>query len=152
MNVGDIAPNFKLKDETGKEFELYDNLNQKILIAFYPKDDTPVCSNQLADYNDNLDEFIRNGIKVVGISADSVQSHSNFCNKLNLKFPLLADEKKLVSKQYDALNFLKMNKRQLVLIAQNKKVVWIDSTIAVNYLKTEEIIEKLRSIDSKEMT
>ena len=56
-------------------------LIKQILLVFYPKDDTPVCSTQLAEYNDNLDEFIKNGIKVVGINADTVQSHLDFCTK-----------------------------------------------------------------------
>ncbi len=88
MKTGDIAPNFILKDETGKDFELYKNLDKQILLVFYPKDDTPVCSTQLAEYNDNLDEFIKNEIKVIGINADSVQSHLDFCTKLKIKFPL----------------------------------------------------------------
>ena len=61
-------------------------LDKKVLLVFYPKDDTPVCSSQLTEYNENYDEFILNGIKVVGINADTIQSHANFCTKLNLKF------------------------------------------------------------------
>ncbi len=61
-------------------------------------------------------------LRVVGISTDSVKSHSNFCNKLKLNFPLLADEDKTVSKQFDAINFLGMNKRLLVLIGTDRKV------------------------------
>ena len=124
MKVGDIAPNFILKDETGKDFELYENLNTQILLVFYPKDDTPVCSNQLAEYNDNLAEFIRNKIKVVGINAGTVQSHSDFCTKLDIKFPLLADEDKKVSRQFNAVNLLGINKRMLVIIGTDRKVFW----------------------------
>ncbi len=112
MKAGNAAPNFILKDETGKEFELYKNLDKKILLVFYPEDDTPVCSAQLTEYNNNLDELIKSGIKVVGISTNSVQSHSNFCNKLELNFPLLSDENKSVSRQYDALNIIGMNKQK----------------------------------------
>jgi len=152
MKVGDVVQDFKLKDENGNDFELYKNLDKQVLLAFYPKDDTPVCSTQLADYNNNLDEFINNGVKVVGISTDSVKSHSKFCNKLKLNFPLLADEEKKVSKQFDAINFLGMNKRLLVLIGTDKKVLWIDSTLSVTYIKTEEILEKVKLLNSKEMT
>jgi peroxiredoxin len=152
MKVGYLVPNFILKDENGNDFELYKNLNKHLLLAFYPKDDTPVCSTQLAEYNDNLDDFIKNGVNVVGISTDSVKSHSNFCSKLKLNFPLLADEEKKVSKQFDAINFLGMNKRLLVLIGTNKKVLWIDSTLMVRYMKTAEILEKLKILNSKEMT
>lgn len=152
MKPGNIAPNFILKDETGKSFELYKNLDRQILIVFYPKDDTLVCSTQLAEYNDNLDEFIKNQIKVVGISTDSVQSHSDFCNKLKIKFPLLADEDKEVSRQYNAINFLGMNKRLLVLIGTDRKVLWTASTLPVTFIKTKEIVEKVKLLNSKEMT
>lgn len=152
MKAGEVVQNFILKDENGNDFELYKNLDKQVLLAFYPKDDTPVCSSQLADYNNNLDEFINNGVKVVGISTNSVKSHSKFCNKLKLNFPLLADEEKKVSKQFDAINFLGMNKRLLVLIGTDKKVLWIDSTLTFRYMKTAEILEKLKILNSKEMT
>jgi len=152
MKKGDTAPNFILKDETGKDFELYKNLDKQILLVFYPKDDTPVCSTQLAEYGDNLDEFIKNEIKVIGINADSVQSHSDFCTKLKIKFPLLADEDKKVSRQYDAINFLGTNKRLLVIIGTDRKVLWIASTFALTFIKTKEIVEKVKLLNSKEMT
>ena len=152
MKTGDIASNFVLKDEAGKDFELYKNLDKKVLLAFYPKDDTLVCSTQLADYNDNLDDFIKNGVKVIGISTDSVESHSNFCSKLKLNFPLLADEDKTVSKQFDAVNFLGMSKRLLVLIGTDRKVLWTGSTLSITFIKSEEILEKVKLANSKEMT
>lgn len=152
MKPGDIAQNFILKDETGKSFELYKNLDTQILLVFYPKDDTLVCSTQLAEYNENLDDFIKNQIKVVGISTDSVQSHSDFCKKLKIKFPLLADEDKKVSRQYDARNILGMNKRLLVLIGTDRKVLWAASTLPVTFIKTKEIVEKVKLLNSKEMT
>jgi len=152
MKAGDFVSNFVLKDENGNNFELYKNLDKLVLLAFYPKDDTLVCSTQLSDYNKNLDDFIKYGIRVIGISTDSVESHSNFCSKLKLNFPLLADEDKTVSKQFDAINFLGMNKRMLVLIGTDKKVLWIDSTLSITYIKTEEILEKDKLISIKEMT
>lgn len=152
MKPGDITKNFILKDETGKSFELYKNLDTQILLVFYPKDDTLVCSTQLAEYNENLDEFSKNKIKVVGISTDSIQSHSDFCNKLKIKFPLLADEDREVNRQYNAINFLGMNKRLLVLIGTDRKVLWTASTLPVTFIKTKEIVEKVKLLNSKEMT
>jgi peroxiredoxin Q/BCP len=152
MKSGDIAPDFVLKDEKGNDFQLYKNLERQILLVFYPKDNTPVCSLQLAGYNNNLDEFISNGVKIVGISTDSIQSHSEFCGKLKLNFPLLADVDKSVSRQYCAVNFLGMNKRLVVLIGTDKKIHWTASTLQVTYLKTEEILDKVKSLNRKEMT
>ena len=76
---------------------------------------------------------------------DSIQSHLNFCDKLKLKFPLLADEDKKVSKQFNAINFLGMNKRLLVLISTNKRILWTESTLPVTYIKAGEILEKAKS-------
>ena len=144
MKTGDKVSNFILKDEKGEDFELYKNLDSKALLVFYPKDDTPVCSAQLNEYNHKIGEFIKNGVKVIGISTDSVDSHLNFCNKLKLNFPLLSDDDKTVSKQFNAINFFGSNKRLLVLIGTDKKVLWIDSTLPVTYIKTSEILEKVK--------
>ena len=152
MKAGDLASNFILKDEKGKDFELYKNLHKILLLAFYPKDNTPVCSTQLSEYNDNFDDFIKTGVNIVGISTDSVQSHLKFCGKLKLNFPLLADNEKKVSKQFDAINFLGMNKRLLVLIGTDKRILWVDSTFPATYRKTDEILEKIKDLKMKEMT
>jgi len=152
LKVGDFVPNFILKNEKGEDFELYKKIDKPLLLAFYPKDDTLVCSTQMAEYNENLDDFTKNGVNVVGISTDSVQSHSNFCSKLNLNFPLLADEEKKVSKQFDAINFLGINKRTLVLIGTDKRILWTDSIFPVTYVKASEILEKVKALNMKEMT
>ena len=152
MKVGDVVQNFILKDEKGNDFELYKNLDKKVLLAFYPKDDTLVCSSQLSDYNENINEFKKNNIQVVGISIDSVKSHSNFCNKLKLNFPLLSDTDKTVCKQFNAINLLGIRKRLLVLIGTDKKVLWTDSTLTITYIKTREILEKANLLSIKEMT
>jgi peroxiredoxin len=152
VKAGDIAPNFILKDQDGKNFELYKNLSQKILLIFYPKDYTPVCSSQLAEYNDNIEEIIQAGIKPIGISSDSTKSHAEFCSKLNLEFPLLTDEDKTVSKLYNAINIIGMRKRHLVLVGTDKKVLWEQSIIPLNYIKSGEILKKVKLLNMKEMT
>ena len=152
MKVGDVVPNFCLLDENGEEFELYKSLNQKVLLVFYPKDDTPVCSSQLAEYNENFDEFIKHGIKVIGINADTNQSHSDFSSKLQLKFSLLSDADKKITGQFGAINIFGLTKRKLVLIGSDKKVLWAATTLPVTYLKTKEILKNSALADSKEMT
>jgi len=152
VNTGDIAINFILKDQNGEDFELYKNLDKPILLVFYPKDDTPVCSAQLSDYNSNLNDFKERGINVIGISADSVQSHFEFCGKISLNFPILSDIEKKVSKQYDAINFLGMSKRILVLIGSDKRILWKGSTLSITYMKPAEILQKISSLNLKEMT
>jgi peroxiredoxin len=152
MKVGDIAPNFILKDEKGNDFELYANLDKQVLLVFYPKDDTLVCSAQLQNYNNDLSDFNKRGIKIIGISTDSVESHFLFCNKLKLNFTLLADVDKKVSKAFDAINFLGSSKRLLVLIDTDKKVIWIDSTLSITFIKSAEILKNIELLHRKELT
>jgi peroxiredoxin len=152
MKVGNIAPNFILKDERGNDFELYANLDKQVLLVFYPKDDTLVCSAQLQNYNDDLSDFNKRGIKIIGISTDSVESHFLFCNKLKLNFILLADVDKKVSKAFDAINFLGSSKRLLVLIDTDKKVIWIDSTLSITFIKSAEILKNIELLNRKELT
>ena len=152
MKTGDTAENFILKDQDGKDFELYKNLSNPLLLVFYPKDDTPVCSAQLSDYNSNLDDFKQYGINLIGISTDSVQSHFKFCGKINLNFPILSDNEKKVSKMYEALNLLGMSKRILVLIGTDKLILWKGSTLSFTYMKPAEILRKIGSLNLKEMT
>ena len=146
MSEGDIAPNFTLKDQNGNDFELYKNLTAKILLVFYPKDNTPVCSSQLAEYNSKINEFRRHEIKLVGISTDSVISHREFSSKLKLNFSLLSDVDKSVCKIYKALNFLGFTKRKLVLIDIDKKILWIGNMLSVNYLKSGEIFDSIKRL------
>ena len=142
--IAKLAPNFILKDQFGKEFELYKNLDRNVLLVFYPKDDSLVCSRQLADYNRNLDLFKKNDINVVGINIESSGSHQSFCDKLGLNFPILSDTDKKVSKAYDALTFVGVNKRKLILINSSKNVVFEKSVFNFHYPTVEEILNLVK--------
>ena len=80
--VGEVAKNFSLKDQDGNTFNLYKNLDESILLVFYPKDDSPVCTKQLSNYQIEHQLLKKSGIKVVGINTNSEKSHKSFCNKL----------------------------------------------------------------------
>ena len=138
--IGKLAPNFILKDQFGKEFELYKNLDRNLLLVFYPKDDSMVCSKQLADYNRNLDLFKMNDLNVAGINIESSSSHESFCSKIGLNFPILSDSKKQVSKDYDALTLWGVNKRKLLMINSSKNVVFEKSVFNFHYPSVEEIL------------
>lgn len=98
--VGDDAPDFNLPDSTGKQHKLSEFLGKKLLIYFYPRDNTPGCTKEACSFRDNLPDFKKLKTQIVGISADSTQSHFKFSNKLNLNFLLLADTEKEVLKKY----------------------------------------------------
>ena len=98
--VGALAENFSLKDQGGNTFNLYENLDESVLLVFYPKDDSPVCTKQLSNYQKQHQLLKNSGIKVIGININSENAHKNFCNKLSLELPLLADQTKSESRQF----------------------------------------------------
>ncbi len=102
VKEGDKAPDFCLKgiDEEGREREfcLKDLLGSKLILYFYPKDNTPGCTRETCDFRDNLSRLQGKGYKVVGISPDTVESHKKFREKHSLNFPLLSDPEKKVAK------------------------------------------------------
>ena len=93
MNIGDTAPNFTLQDKDGKTVSLSDFKGRKVVVYFYPKDNTPGCSRQAVGFAENYNEFQKRNITVIGISKDSVESHVKFAEKYNLPFILLSDPK-----------------------------------------------------------
>jgi peroxiredoxin Q/BCP len=138
--VGDISKNFSLKDQDRNQFELYKNLDKRVLLVFYPKDKSPVCTRQLSNYMKYLKEFEKNNIKIVGINTAESDSHFSFCNKLKLNFPVLIDISKQISKNYKALNLLGRNKRKLVLIDTNRRIIFERAIFPFYYLKAGQIL------------
>lgn len=100
LKVGDQAPDFNLSDSTGKKRRLSDFSGKKLLIYFYPRDNTPGCTKEACSLRDNLPDFSKLKTQVVGISGDSVESHFKFSQKFNLNFLLLADPEKQVLEEY----------------------------------------------------
>ena len=101
LKVGDIAPDFELPDQDGKTHKLSNYLGQKVLVYFYPRDDTPGCTKEACQIRDNLPKFSGMNTLVLGISTDSVESHKKFAQKYRLPFTLLSDIKKGVVKKYN---------------------------------------------------
>lgn len=91
IEVGDKVPNFILQDQNGKTFNLESELGSKMVIYFYPKNNTPACTKEACKFRDDFESFNNLGASVIGISADSVASHKKFEEKYNLPFTLLAD-------------------------------------------------------------
>ena len=99
-NVGEKAPAFSLPTGDGKTVSLKDFAGKKIVLYFYPKDNTSGCTKEACSFRDNLAVLKRKGAVVLGVSADSVDSHRKFAEKFDLPFPLLSDEKKEMLKRY----------------------------------------------------
>ena len=91
LNTGDRAPNFTLKDKNGNEISLSDFVGKRVVLYFYPKDNTPGCTRQACAFAGAYEEFKNRGVEVIGISRDSIASHVKFAEKYNLPFVLLSD-------------------------------------------------------------
>ena len=100
LKVGDQAPEFLSKDEEGKEVKLSDYKGEKVVIYFYPKDNTPGCTMQACNIRDNYSAIQDKGIRIFGVSADTEKKHQNFIAKYDLPFPLLADTEREMIEQY----------------------------------------------------
>jgi len=102
LDIKTKAPDFKLLDQTGKEHSLAYHRGSYALVYFYPKDDTAGCTKEACSIRDIYKDFESNGVKVFGISADSVESHAKFAKKYQLPFTLLSDPTKETIKAYGA--------------------------------------------------
>ena len=100
LNIGDKIPSLLGFDENGNEIKSADYKGKKLVIYFYPKDNTPGCTAQACSLRDNYEEFLKNGYAILGVSADSADSHKNFIAKHNLPFPLIADVDKELIKTF----------------------------------------------------
>src|ERR1700747_3541310 len=97
LKVGQKAPDFTAMNDKGEKVKLSDLKGKKVVLYFYPKDDTPGCTKEACAFRDGIAEIKKRGAAVIGVSVDSVESHKKFINKFDLNFPLLADtDKKMV--------------------------------------------------------
>lgn len=101
LEVGKNAPNFQLPDQNGVLHSLEDYRGKKVILYFYPKDNTPGCTKQACGYSERFPQFQEKGAFVLGISKDTVASHKKFGEKFSLSFPILSDPELHVIKAYD---------------------------------------------------
>lgn len=100
LKEGDAAPDFDSKDQNGNSVKLTDYKGKKVVLYFYPKDDTPGCTKEACSFRDADDVFNSKGIKVFGVSTDDEKSHQKFISKFQLPFDLLADTDKSIVESY----------------------------------------------------
>src|SRR5450756_1267465 len=143
--VGKPAPDFNLPDQNGKLHTLQEYRGKWLVLYFYPKDDTPGCTQEACAFRDDLHQITELGAQVVGVSVDDTASHAEFAKKYHLPFPLLADKDGRIADSYGALRnlgLIKFARRYTFLIDPQGKV-------AKNYLKidtsrhSKEIVDDL---------
>lgn len=124
LTTGDQAPDFTLTDQHGKSFNLSNHRGQKLIVYFYPKDESAVCTKEACAFRDSFTEFESLGAKVVGINAGTVQEHHAFATKNRLPFTLLSDPGNKVLKQFGIKPVLFLTGRETFIIDETGKIVY----------------------------
>jgi len=149
--VGQPAPSFKLPDQNGKIHTLNNFRGKWLALYFYPKDDTPGCTEQACKFRDDLHKLKALGANVVGISVDNTTSHAKFAREYNLPFPLLTDNNGETAAQYDSLLNLvivKFAKRNTFLIDPDGKIakIYLSASTSRNSVEVIEDLKKLQAL------
>jgi thioredoxin-dependent peroxiredoxin len=142
LQPGQLAPDFTGTDHTGAPIKLSDFKGKKLVLYFYPKDDTPGCTAQACNLRDNYELLMAKGYQVVGISTDPAKSHAKFKQKYELPFPLIADTEKHIHELYGTWVEKQMYGRSYMGTARTTFVIDEQGQIA-------EVIEK---VDTKSHT
>lgn len=140
LKIGDKAPAFSGKDQNGQDVSLEKLKGRKVVLYFYPKDDTPGCTAEACNLRDHHEELLKEGYIVIGVSADDEKSHQKFAGKYGLPFSLLADPDKNIIQNYGAWGEKKMYGKAYDGILRKTFVISGEG-------KIEKIIEKVKTDD-----
>lgn len=147
--IGEKAANFTLADQNGKEVSLADFAGKKVVLYFYPRDNTPGCTKQACAFRDAFEEYKKRDIIVIGISKDSVKSHGNFTEKYELPFLLLSDPDRKAIQEYDVWKEKKLYGkvsmgvvRTTYVIDENGIIIWAKEKVKPD-TNAQEILDAL---------
>jgi peroxiredoxin Q/BCP len=135
IEVGDIAPDFALPSDRGEVVRLSDLEGKRVILYFYPKDDTSGCTKEACGFRDAMPALEERNAVVLGVSPDPVRSHERFRDKYDLNFPLLVDEDHKVAEAYGAWGLKKMYGREYEGILRSTFVIGVDGRIEKAYRK-----------------
>lgn len=138
--AGDIAPDFSVNDQNGNAIKLSDFIGKKVVLYFYPKDNTPGCTAEACNLRDNYKSLQKAGYEILGVSKDGEKSHQKFIDKHELPFTLLADEEKEIHEKYGTWVEKSMYGRKYMGTARVTFLIDAEG-------KIEEIIEKVKTKD-----
>jgi peroxiredoxin Q/BCP len=140
LKVGDKAPEFEGVNQNGEKITLKDFSGKKLILFFYPKDNTPGCTAESCNLNENYDAWLEKGFDVLGVSPDSEKAHLKFIDKYGFKFDLIADTEKELLQAYDVWGEKSMYGRKYMGVFRTTFVINEEGLI-------EEIFEKVKTKD-----
>ncbi|MBD2077797.1 thioredoxin-dependent thiol peroxidase [Phormidium sp. FACHB-592] len=149
LKVGDPAPVFSLPDGKGNIIHLAELKGKRVVLYFYPRDNTPGCTKEACSFRDSYSDFQEKDVVVLGVSTDDAKSHEKFTTKFALPFPLLTDVDGQVATAYESYGLKKFMGKEYVGISRNTFVIGPDGTIEAIYKKVKpefhakEILEAL---------
>ena len=152
LNVGDKTPSFKLKNQDAKVISLADLKGKPIVLYFYPKDDTPGCTKEACNFRDEFPKFGKMKAEIIGMSADSVESHKKFVEKYNLPFNLLSDEGKEAIEKYGVWQEKSMYGKKYMGIVRTTFIIDASGKISKIFPKVKveehnnEVMEALKEL------
>ncbi len=147
--VGEQAPDFTLEGTHGR-FSLSDHRGERVVLLFYPGDDTPVCTRQFCSYRDDAEAFAQLGATAVGISGKGVESKRSFADRYGLTVPLLADPDHAVSKAYGAWSRVRGTRRAVVIVDEHGAIGHRhDHALGLDFQTVDEIRAALLALDRR---
>lgn len=148
--VGKKAPAITLQDQDGVERAVEDYKGQYVLVYFYPKDNTPGCTTEACELRDRMNDAVELGLHVLGVSADSIESHKKFATKHQLEFPLLADTEREMIKAYGVWKQKKMFGKEYMGISRESFLIDPEGVVVMHYPKVkpakhaQEVLEEVQ--------
>jgi len=123
VKEGDPAPLFKVLTDSGEEFDLAQHQNEKIVLYFYPRADTPGCTIESCEFRDSITKFTKKGVTVIGVSPDTTKDQAKFKSKFDLNFTLLADDSKEIANLYGVMKEKNMYGKKVMGVARTTFVI-----------------------------
>jgi peroxiredoxin Q/BCP len=154
LEIGNKAPSFSAKNEKDEIVNLSDFKDRKLILFFYPRDDSPGCTKQACSLRDNFRRFQKMGIDVIGVSPDSVKKHQKFINKYEFQYSLLSDPDKEIINAYGVWGTKKFMGREIIGVHRTTFIINEEGTIekiikkVVTKTHGDQILEELKALES----
>lgn len=146
LGVGDPAPDFTLPGTSDRRYSLADYRGRNVVLAFYPADNSPVCTLQMLDYQQEVEAFNGLGAEVLGVSPQSTKSHDGFAERFHLTFPLLSDEDKSVGRSYGVVGPLGFYRRSVFVVGPDGVLRYAHrAPTGLTFRRADELLHVLRS-------